>query len=155
MRKTRIAVAQTVGSHFPGTTKASSAPYQGGIVTAIASSGSLPLQRNWKCVPVGIVIETLEATSVISSRAPHLRHIWPCPAVKHQISSTDRWVTARDIDPGANRKAAILPRANDHSRRTSEPSGAIASSPVPIFLVSNVIDIAQTVNYGSSPQNGE
>jgi hypothetical protein len=48
------------------------------------------------------------------------------------------------LDPGVSRKVAMLPRANEHSRRTSEPSGVIASSSASIFLVSNVIDIAQS-----------
>src|SRR6516165_1021978 len=138
MEKTRP-VAQTVGSHIPTTVKASPAPGQGGIVTAIASSVSSPSQQNWKCVPVGTVTETPGATSATSSRSPSLRHIRPCPAVKYQISSTARWATARDTAPGISRKAAMLPRDSEPSRRTSEPSGAMASGAAPIFLVSKVI----------------
>src|SRR6516162_7351066 len=139
MPKTPIAAAQTICSQIPATVKASSAPGQGGIVTATASSGSSPSQRNWKCVPVGIVIETPGVTSTISSRSPSLRHTRPRPPVKHQISSTVRCATARDTAPGLSRKAAILPRANEPSRRTSEPSGATASGAAPIFFVSKVI----------------
>ena len=90
MPKTRIPSDQTVGSHIPATGWASPAPGHGGIVTATASSGSLPSQRNWNWAPAGSVMKTPGAASVISSRSPSLRHIRPRPAVKHQISSTVR-----------------------------------------------------------------
>ena len=47
-----------VGAHLPSTTYASYAPGQGGIVTPTAAKASGPKDRNWKCVPSGIVIQT-------------------------------------------------------------------------------------------------
>jgi hypothetical protein len=39
----------------PRTSYASSGPGQGGIVAPIAASGPAPVDRNWKCVPAGML----------------------------------------------------------------------------------------------------
>lgn len=64
----------------------------------------------------------------------------PLPRVTYQISSTVRWATARDTAPGASVNRAMPPRRNPHSRRTSEPSGAIASGAAPALLVANAFN---------------
>jgi hypothetical protein len=45
----------------------------------------------------------------------------------------------------------MLPRDSDPGRRTSEPSGAMASGVAAMFLVSRVIDTAQVIDRRSLP----
>src|SRR5689334_965253 len=97
------------------------------MVTATAVSDSVPSERNWKCVPSGIVTQTPASTVTTLSWTPALRHISPCPPRKYQISSTVRCATAYDVSPGASSKWARLPPARRRSVRTCEPSGATAS----------------------------
>src|SRR4051794_4064050 len=97
------------------------------MVTPSAARGWGPNERNWKCVPSGMVMQTSGPTGTISSRPPCLRHISPRPVRKNQISSTVRCVTAVDVSPGASSKWAMPPRARPSKTRTSEPSGATAS----------------------------
>jgi hypothetical protein len=65
------------------------------------------------------------------------RHICPRPDRKNQISSTVRWVTARDTWPGASAKCAIPPPESPSSTLTSDPSGATASRAAGSSLVAN------------------
>src|SRR6516225_1544679 len=67
----------TVASHTPGTLYASASPGHGGIVTLSTVRAPRPSQRNWKRVPVGIVIDTPGPSSTVSSCCPNLRHMRP------------------------------------------------------------------------------
>src|SRR6516164_4230637 len=135
----RRTCVQTVGSHLPWTGTASSSPGHGGIVAPIATRGSTPSQRNWKCVPVGMLIEMPGHTSTTSSSSPSFRHMRPFPEVKYQISSIMRWVTAFETAFGDNANAASPPRESWHSTRTSDPSGAMTSGSALTRLVSKRI----------------
>jgi hypothetical protein len=87
--------------------------------------------------PTGIAIDTPGPISVISSRSSDLRHIRPLPARKYQTSSTVRCATALDTAPVASVNNAMLPRVALQRRRTSAPSGAIASGAAARFFVAN------------------
>src|SRR5215475_2488863 len=91
-----------VASHTPGTPYASASPGQGGIVAPIAMSGSVLSQRNWKYVPVGMLIEMPGPTSTTSSWSPSFRHTRPWPEMKYHTSSIERCATAFETAFGAS-----------------------------------------------------
>jgi len=80
-------------------------------------------------------------TSTHSSSPFCFLHICPLPAMKNQISSTLRWVTAFEVLPGPSSKWAIPPVVRPKRTRTSEPSGATASGAAGRRLVANVFMI--------------
>src|SRR5580693_5986566 len=102
-----------------------------------AASGPPRSARNWKCVPTGMDTQVPERNRTVSSRPACRRHIWPFPFRMYQISSTERWATARATRPACSSKCAIEPRASWSSTRTSEPSGATASGSFGSCMVSN------------------
>ena len=57
--------------------------------------------RNWKWTPRGIVIQVLglQVTSSPLSKVDELRHNFPSPLMKYQISSTFLCATAFEIFP--------------------------------------------------------
>ena len=90
---------------MPATTVASLSPGHGGMVAPTAINGSLEeSQRNWKCVPRGIVSEVPWDKLTICVWSPCCAHICPVPAITYQISSTVRWLIALETSPGASVK---------------------------------------------------
>src|SRR5262249_33449069 len=77
-----------VGCQVTSTRTASASPGQGGMVAPITMRGSGLSQRNWKCVPVGILSDRPGPSSVTSSSSPSLRQMRPRPEITYQSSST-------------------------------------------------------------------
>ena len=85
-------------------------------------------------------VHPVSATGVLSYRVMGYRSASGAEVARIELN----------LAPGANVKSAMLPRAVAHSRRTSEPSGAIASGAAPTRFVSNAIDDIRPVLHQSN-----
>ena len=120
------------------TTIASSRPGQAGMVLSRISSGTSPVLRNWKWVPMGILILVSGISDVKVSASSSFRHISPSPAMTYHTSTTERCFTACVVAPGGRVQWARAPHGNCRSVLISEPSGAIWLRSIALFFAYNM-----------------